>query len=166
MAADVHLKLVAYEKEIVRLTEAYSAMQSKLEGLLPHATSAGLASAFHNQKSRFAGPQRNWLVLFVVTILALLAAGAIGLPAPDGGWDSILRHFVNRIPLVGPLIWLAIYAGHHYSMALRMEEDYAFKEAVSTAFEGYKREMLAIRQAPGPTLAPRDAMRKRTEGIG
>ena len=29
-------------------------------------------------------------------------------------------------------------------LALRVEEEYAFKEAVSTAFEGYKREMKDI----------------------
>ena len=29
-------------------------------------------------------------------------------------------------------------------MSLRMEEEYGFKEAISTAFEGYKREMATI----------------------
>ena len=59
MANAMHGKLVEYEAEIVRLTGIYVATQTKLEGLLPHATSAGLASAFHNQKERFAKPQRN-----------------------------------------------------------------------------------------------------------
>ena len=154
MASDVHRRLVEYEAEIVRLTTAYSDMQTKLEGLLPHATSAGLASAFHNQKARFTKPQRNWLGLFVVTIIALLITGGLGLPASNESWDSIVRHFINRLPLVAPLVWLAIYAGHHYSMALRMEEDYAFKEAVSTAFEGYKREMLAIPASAVSDVSP------------
>lgn len=129
-------------------------MNSKLEGLLPHATSAGLASAFHNQKARFSKPQPYWLGLFVIAIFALLVAAGMGLPATSDSWDAILRHFVNRLPIVAPLVWLAIYAGHHYSMALRMEEDYAFKEAVSTAFEGYKREMLAIPPSHGSDVSP------------
>ena len=35
-----------------------------------------------------------------------------------------------------------------------MEEDYAFKEAVSTAFEGYKREMQAIPPSAGSEVSP------------
>jgi hypothetical protein len=41
-------------------------------------------------------------------------------------------------------VWLAIYAGRNYMLSLRLEEDYAYKEALSTAFEGYKREMEKI----------------------
>ena len=153
-AMDANARLNTYEQDIQKMSAAFTEMQAKLEGLLPHATSAGLASAFHNQKARFSKPQRWWLGLFVVAIIALLGAAGIGLPAVGDTWDAILRHFVNRLPIVAPLVWLAIYAGHHYSMALRMEEDYAFKEAVSTAFEGYKREMLAIPPSPGSDVSP------------
>lgn len=151
---DAFERVLKYESELKTLKGSFEAMQAKLEGLLPHATSAGLASAFHIQKARFAKPQRNWLIVFVAAILALLVAGLWGLPEARDTWDAILRHFVNRLPLVAPLIWLAIYAGHHYNMALRMEEDYAFKEAVSTAFEGYKREMKEIPAGAGSTVSP------------
>jgi hypothetical protein len=153
-AMEANSRLDTYEQDIQKMSADFTQMQAKLEGLLPHATSAGLASAFHNQKARFSKPQPWWLGLFVVTIIALLGAAGIGLPAAGDTWDAILRHFVNRLPIVAPLVWLAIYAGHHYSMALRMEEDYAFKEAVSTAFEGYKREMLAIPPSPGNDVSP------------
>lgn len=38
-------------------------------------------------------------------------------------------------------------------ISLRLEEDYAYKEAISTAFEGYKREMekIAAGDAVNPT---------------
>ncbi len=153
-ANDAQQRVEAYESEIARLNSAFEATQTKLEGLLPHATSAGLASAFHIQKSRFSKPRILWLTLFVGAICALLIVAACGLPPSNETWDSILRHLVNRLPLVAPLIWLAIYSGHHYNMALRMEEDYAFKEALSTAFEGYKREMLAIPGIEGNAASP------------
>lgn len=153
-ANESNVRLAAYEDQIEQLVASFSDMQTKLEGLLPHATSAGLASAFHNQKARFSKPQPYWLGLFVAAIAGLLVAAGLGLPAANETWDALLRHFVNRLPIVAPLVWLAIYAGHHYSMALRMEEDYAFKEAVSTAFEGYKREMLAIPASPGSDVSP------------
>lgn len=136
--------LADYEQGVQKSRADLDALREKIEALLPGATSAGLASAFHAQKERFRWPQWVWLALFVCGILALIAAAATGLPATAESWEPILRHIINRLPLVAPLVWLSIYAGHHYNMALRMQEEYAFKEAVSRAFEGYKREMEAI----------------------
>lgn len=158
-----HDRVVAYQAELGALTTAFNELHAKIEGLLPNATSAGLASAFRNQKGRFLKPQRNWLITFVVAIGLLLLAGVVGLPGlwpgtPVAGvqdsWDVILRHLVTRLPLVAPLVWLAIYAGRHYTLALRVEEEYAFKEAVSTAFEGYKREMANISASGDGNLPP------------
>ena len=148
-----------YEKKLVELHKVFTEMHTKIEGLLPNATSAGLASAFRNQQTRFRNPQRNWLGAFVVTILLLLCAGFVGLPgfwpgATQENWDSILRHFVARLPIVVPLVWLGIYAGRNYMLALRVEEEYAYKEAISTAFEGYKREMSNISDAGSGALTP------------
>ncbi len=59
-----------------------------------------------------------------------------------------------RLPILIPLVWLAIYAGRNYMLSLRLEEDYAYKEAISTAFEGYKREMEKIVAADGESPTP------------
>jgi hypothetical protein len=60
---------------------------------------------------------------------------------PTVTWQDILRQTAHRLPLIVPLVWLAIFAGRNYNLATRLEEDYAYKEAISTAFQGYKREM-------------------------
>ena len=39
-------------------------------------------------------------------------------------------------------------------LSLRLEEDYAYKEAISTAFEGYKREMEKITTADSQGAIP------------
>ena len=164
-AKDTDARVSGYETELGRLKGAFGQLHAKIEGLLPGATSAGLAAAFREQKKRFAGPQKRWLRTFVAAISLLLVAAVVGLPgfwpgiheAGEAGglasWEAILRHLVSRLPLVGPLMWLAIYAGRNYMLALRIEEEYAFKEAVSSAFEGYKREMAGI-SAASPTDAP------------
>jgi hypothetical protein len=102
------------------------------------------------QKIRVANPQKNWLVTFGVCIGLLVAISlpsffhAFSSEASTASWESILRGFIIRLPVAIPLVWLAIYAGRNYMLSVRLEEDYAYKEAISTAFEGYKREMEKI----------------------
>jgi hypothetical protein len=143
---------IGHEKRVEALTQELQGLVDKVEGLLPGATSAGLASSFNKQRSRFERPQRQWLLTFVICIgvLVLLALpsflSAVGWTShpTDQSWTSALRSLILRLPIMAPVVWLAIYAGRNYMMSLRMEEDYAYKEAISTAFEGYKREMEKI----------------------
>jgi len=97
-------------------------------------------------------------------IVLLFIVGFVGLPglwprttagAAQESWEAILRHFTSRLPVVIPLVWLAIYAGRHYTIALRVQEEYAFKEAVSTAFEGSSEKWQAfpIQQAVNSHLS-------------
>lgn len=151
-AQTTETSVVKYEADLTRLHGDMETLHKKIEGLLPNATSAGLASAFRNQQARFDRPQKLWLGTFVASLVVLCIVGAKGIGnlvfGSDVGqpetWDAIMRHFVSRLPLVIPLVWLAIYAGRNYTIALRLQEEYAFKEALSTAFEGYKREMANI----------------------
>src|ERR1700686_2862101 len=144
-----------HEKRVADLTEELQKLVLRVDGLLPGATSAGLASSFNKQRSRFTIPQKQWLWIFIscIVVLFVLALpsffsliGWTSHPA-DQSLNAAWRSLILRLPIVAPIIWLAIYAGRNYMMSLRMEEDYAYKEAISTAFEGYKREMEKI--APG-----------------
>lgn len=177
-----------FEGEIDDKRKSFLEIHQKIENLLPGATSASLASAFRDQRSRFRTSQYIWLVTFLVAIGLLLWTGLHSLPISDLGdyalsaklaaqvaqpgtapapsvaasikaetretWESLARHFVSRLPLVLPLIWLGIYAGRNYMLAIRGEEEYAFKEAVSTAFEGYKREISTLANVPASITHP------------
>jgi hypothetical protein len=88
------------------------------------------------------------MISFILCIVGLLIIAAIGtfnhVISSETNWDSILRDLVQRLPFVVPLVWLGIVSGRQYMTALRMEEEYAFKEATSTAFEGYKQQMITV----------------------
>lgn len=153
-----------HEKRVAGLTEELQGLITRVEGLLPGATSAGLASSFNKQRSRFTNPQKQWLWTFIICIAVLVILAlpsfiaAIGLNwsghPTDESWSAAWRNAVLRLPIIFPVIWLAIYAGRNYMMSLRMEEDYAYKEAISTAFEGYKREMEKIGADDGEKATP------------
>lgn len=136
-----------HEKRVEDLETKLTELNDKAEKLLPGATSAGLASSFLKQKERFGAPQRRWLWTFMTCIALLILVAAPSYWAAVSGtdttlnWDRIFLSMAMRLPIVIPLVWLAIYAGRNYMLSVRLEEDYAFKEAISMAFEGYKREM-------------------------
>ena len=150
---DTETRVDEYEAELERMKAAYTALEEKVEGLLPRAASASLASAFREQKQRFRTPLRSWVGTFAGALLALFITGFVGLDVSKDSWDAILRHFVQRLPIVVPLVWLALFSGRNFMLALRAQEEYAFKEAISTAFEGYKREMSSI-EVPAGSASP------------
>lgn len=152
-AGEAQARVSDYEMRLGQLQTAFEELRGKIETLLPGATSAGLASAFQDQKARFVWPQRIWLGVFIATAIILALVGwshlrEVNASAAGGQitWDLVLRHITNRLLLVGPLVWLALVAGRNYSTAQRVQEDYAYKEAMSRSFEGYKREMAGLPQ--------------------
>jgi hypothetical protein len=52
-------------------------------------------------------------------------------------WNEI----IVRLPLAAPLIWLGWFSAIQYGNTIRIQEDYAFKEATSKAFQGYRDHM-------------------------
>jgi len=149
-------------EHITKLSELETkldALNKRAESLLPGMTSASLAHSFNLRGGTFTGPQKRWLNIFVFCLMGLVLVAAPSFylavfgDAKAMDWEEILRGVVMRLPIVVPFVWLAIYAGRNYMLSLRLEEDYAYKEAISRAFEGYKREMDKIEagDAENPT---------------
>jgi hypothetical protein len=149
-ATETNTKVLAYEANLSELEKKYDALRAQVEGLLPGAASAGLAFAFKSQKARFTAAQTRWQTIFTRSMIALICVAIVSAVmfylsgSADDTWSTFGRRLAERVPLVAPLVWLAIYSGRHYMLALRLEEEYSFKEALSVAFEGYKREMLDL----------------------
>jgi hypothetical protein len=158
---------VAFEAQLAKLKEELEGLIQKADDLLPHFASTGLASAFGKQKARFEKPKIWWIRTFVACIIVLMV---VALPSflaavfpsfftyltgktTDPTWNETWHGIVMRLPILIPIVWLAIYAGRNYMLAVRLEEDYAYKEAISIAFEGYKREMqgIPVGDATNPT---------------
>ncbi len=85
-----------HEERVAKLSLDLESLIKKVEGLLPGATSAGLASAFNAQKKRFGDPQRRWLWAFVWCMVGLVA---VSLPSflhaafgsTVSSWDELFR---------------------------------------------------------------------------
>jgi len=140
--------IASYEARLAELEKTAAERLKTIENLLPGATSAGLASAFDKRRGNFKGPQSRWQAVFITSLVGLFVIGcwefillslgdAAAQSANELSWERLAVSLLRRMPLAIPLIWLAIHAAHKAALAQRVEEDYAFKETVSRAFEGY-----------------------------
>lgn len=144
------------EDKMAKLATDALALRKQVEDLLPGATSAGLASAFRERKESFQEPAKLWARVFVGSLAALLLVAFVN--PVDFTIDKVtLENFhmyvLLRLPFLVPIVWLAIYAAHKHNQALRLEEEYAHKEAISKSFEGYKTQLLEIESDSTSTAA-------------
>lgn len=142
---DLNADLVEMKEELERLQEKCREQEGVIDSILPRGASAGLASAFAIRGKQLEGTKWVWLVLFVSSLISLsvFANSLIGLEVADGSsyWDQLL----GRMPLVAPLVWLGWFSAIQYGNIIRVQEDYAFKEATSKAFQGYRDHMEHLR---------------------
>lgn len=148
-SATVEARIAQYEARLLELDSECADRLSKIENLLRGATSAGLAHSFDERRKTFVKPHGLWQWVFVVSLLLLVGLALNGLwtvyhveKAPE--WNELVRMWLSRLPLVGALVWLAVHASRESALAKRMEEDYGYKSAIATCFEGFRKEMTAI----------------------
>ncbi len=145
----VERRLVDYETGLKRVDEQCKAQLKIIESLLPGATSAGLAHAFNERRKTFHRPHSTWQWGFVIAIVLLVAVAITGLiqvyhmsAAPS--YDEVLRLWLSRLPVAGALIWLALHASRESALAKRLEEDYGYKAAIASSFEGFRKQMSEV----------------------
>lgn len=147
-----------YQQRLAELEKQSNELKEKIKTLLPSAASAGLAAAFHDRRAHFKWPQRIWQWVFVASVLALFGIAALEFKLfPELNtaltWDQLGLSLMHRLPFAAPIIWLAFHASGKSALAQRVEEDYGFKETVSRAFEGYRREMTELEGKASPQSA-------------
>jgi hypothetical protein len=133
----------------------YKGLFATIEGLLPGATGAGLASGFRDEKLAYEDKQRNanWvfigcLVVLVLTIGLTPLQLIFGHAAVDGTLDAqdFLRKALWNLPLVAPAIWGAWWFNRRANIYDQLAEEYRQKEAISKAFEGYTHQLVDLDQ--------------------
>lgn len=121
----------------------------KIESLLPGATSVGLAQSFLDRKKVYEAPSLSWAATLILTLVGLFMLGIYdfkNIELSEFASSSLWSYFIERLPIVAPAIWLAIYAGRKHGQASRLEEEYAHKEAIAKSFEGFKKQIMEMEE--------------------
>lgn len=126
----------------------FSAQFTEIEGLLPGATSAGLAEAYQLQKKSYKWPILIWSAIFGVAIIAMAGFSIYLLykqlnlaNQPTPSLTDALISLLKELPFFIPTIWLASYASKQQSQYKRLQEEYAFKETNAKSFHGHKMQI-------------------------
>lgn len=144
----------AISEQLALLTDGLTRqkeLQAKIEELknqavttLESASKVGLASSFNSSRKRLQNSKRIWGGGFLLGIISLVFVTFFSqqmLPPLIKNDQIDIGALLTRFLLSGPLIWLGWFSARQYGHALRLIEDYAFKEASALAFIGYQREM-------------------------
>lgn len=148
-AVTVESRIKVYEKRIAELDAQCVDLLDRSEKILLGSTAVGLAHAFDARRQTFTNPRDQWQKVFVGSVILIVMLAATGLwqvyhttGAPS--YDELVRMWLSRLPVGGALVWLALHASHEAALAKRLEEDYAYKSAISACFEGFRKQMSDI----------------------
>jgi uncharacterized protein YoxC len=118
----------------------FETLSTKIEGLLPGATSAGLAQSYFEQKKSYKTPNIIWSAVFTLTMIGMVYY-AIKTVNDSADIGNAFMNILSRAPFFIPTIWLALFASKQQSQNRRLEQEYAYKESLAKSYDGYKREI-------------------------
>lgn len=155
-AREKHLEEFKNQQEV-----KYKALNEEIESLLPGATSAGLASAYYDLKVSFNKPIKGYSLLFYGSISFLMLTAFISV-TQEMGWfyvkfvditdlTKLFSSVLHKLPLIIPVLWLTLFASKRRSESLRLQQEYAHKEAITKSYQNFKAQIDALAK-PEPEL--------------
>ncbi len=124
----------------------FSTQFQEIEGLLPGATSTGLAEAYQKQKDSYTKPIQLWSGIFIstITLMTVLSVYLIYqqiIGKYELSLNSAFISLLKDLPFFIPTIWMASYASKQQSQYKRLQQEYAFKETNAKSFHGHKMQI-------------------------
>lgn len=141
-----HVNIEAFHNQIKQLNERASETLEASKHVLASSTSAGLAHAFDERKKELQKLGWYWTGGLVASLCGALwaicsradAVFALLEKSNQVGTLVLVANFLISIAFIGAPIWAAWIATKQVGYYFRLSEDYAFKAAVSTSYEGFR----------------------------
>jgi len=145
-AAESAEKATANNERTAELVATAESYLEKIQGAYRAVTSQGLAQAFKAQQESLNRSMLLWVFLLLasLSVAGLIAherfphvAAALS-GKPD--WGIVVIHLVLSVLSLSAPVWFAWVATTQIGQRFRLSEDYAYKAAISAAYEGYRTE--------------------------
>ena len=114
--------------------------QEHIQNTIEDVSRYGMAGSFKKRKDELKWAQWIWAGATLLSLVGLLFISfSIMEPLLKDGLSDINQLFF-KIPIFASAVWLGWFCSRQYGFNTRIREDYAYKYAISMAFEGYKKE--------------------------
>jgi hypothetical protein len=130
---DLYSLLDVYKHQI----DENAKFQTEIQKTIEDANRLGMAGSFKNRKDELNGSLILWGIGTVLSIVLLIVLSTIFLMQIKRE-DLEIGKVLLRLPIFASCVWLGWFCAKQYGFTSRIMEDYAYKYAVSMAFEGYK----------------------------
>ncbi|MCD7969630.1 MAG: hypothetical protein LUF87_04680 [Alistipes sp.] len=138
---DIEKKLKSTEQIDLVIRKQQEEIKETLAGANKH----GMAGSFLTRKEELRKSLRFWQWATICAIIALIIGSfCIVKPILENPSSFSLTSYLSRLPILIALVWLGWFCSKQYGYTARIREDYAYKYAVSMAFEGYKKQAATI----------------------
>ena len=133
-------------EELKRIKDEANATLEKVSDTYRAVTSQGLASAFQKKSDDLKKSVDKWLWILIAALIVTVLLAYCRIPkvldslAGIPSVSVLIVRFVLGVSVIAPPIWLAWVATKQIGQRFRLAEDYAYKAALSAAYEGYKSE--------------------------
>lgn len=131
--------------------KTYTSLLLEIEKLMPGAVSAGLASAYGEMKKSFDKTISTYTTLFYATLIILALFSIISaIETIDGmgihfvkftTWPVFVMAVLHHLPIIGPAVWLVLFSSKRRSEAMRLQQEYAHKEALAKSYQNFKKQI-------------------------
>lgn len=136
----INQKKKEIEQQQIDTQKSYQELYEKIESLLPSATSAGLAKAFHDRTEELKGSQKSWIKVLVIAAFLIVIFGGIAFFT-----GSNITNLPDRLTILAGLVFIEEFARRNYNICTRLAENYAYKKAVALSYIGFKKELETIK---------------------
>ena len=119
---------------------------NEIDRMMAGAIRVGLAKSFHDAKHEATKSQRWWaggFLLGIILLLGIVWYSTVHYPLDVSDWHSYLN-LIPKLLFTAPVIWFTWFAAKRYGHLDSLKDDYAYKYALSMAYDGYKKAISEI----------------------
>ena len=142
-AIEARQRMAASEEQAKKLIE-------RSEQALRGSTGVGLANAFEKRRESLSFSGTVWVAGLIAALVAAFFIGADrvrslqAVLSNDSPAHIVWMNVILTVFGIGGPIWFAWLSTKQVAVNFKLAEDYAFKAAVSKAYEGYRKEAVEI----------------------
>ncbi|MBL0517714.1 hypothetical protein [Aeromonas caviae] len=136
--------IAAQINEVKKMKSAAEMCLKVANDALGRSNQVGMAAAFKSRHDELESPMRNWMILFIAALIALIVLGCVLINSDYSSDISSVLKFSAKLVIAFPLIWGAWFSAKQYSHTSQLREDYAYKVAVAMTYHGYKDEAASV----------------------